>query len=93
MWGIWAEREMLLARDPSLPSAPPTQPQPSHLLLPTDMAHGGGRSWAGGGSQHRHDPLGQDLTHCEGWGRKPESGALLLLPSHPHDTAWLREGS
>lgn len=27
------------------------------------MAHGGGRSWAGGGSQDRHNPLGQDLTH------------------------------
>ena len=33
------------------------------LLLSTDLAHCGGRSGAGRGSQDRHDPLGQDLTH------------------------------
>ena len=56
----------------------------SHLLLSTDMAHGGGRRGAGGGSQDRHNPLGQDLTHCEGQEEIADSGAcFLLFCSHP----------
>lgn len=52
-----------------LPPPHPHRPRtrtPPHLLLPTDMAHGGSRCRAGGRPQDRHDPLRQDLTHCEG---------------------------
>lgn len=86
MWGIWTEREVLLARDHSPIPQPPVSHSPPHLLLPTDMAHGGGRSWAGGGSQDRHDPLGQYLTHCEG--KRPESGTFCFCsrPTHKRTT-------
>ena len=46
------------------------------LLLSTNLAHCGDRSGAGGGSQDRHGPLGQDLTHAV---RGPLL-AVLLLP-------------
>ena len=49
------------------------------LLLSTDLAHCGGRSGAGMGSQDRHDPLGQDLTHCEGQEETADSGTCFLF--------------
>ena len=67
---------------PALSLQGPALPPPrlaSHLLLSTDMAHCGGRRGAGGGSQDRHNPLGQDLTHCEGQEEIADSGACFLL--------------
>lgn len=68
---------------PHLPGPPPYPMLPPHLLLPTDMAHSGGRCRAGGGTQNRHDSFGQDLTHCEGWEGTTESGTLFPFSIPP----------
>lgn len=74
------------APQPHLPGTDPSQPHttPPHLLLPTDMAHSRGRCWAGGGPQDRHDPLGEDLTHCKGQRRdhRIRDPLFPLCPTH-----------
>lgn len=106
MWGIWTKKEplllpccplpVLLPPAPVQPRLPGTHPCPAprsaYLLLPTDMAHGGGRCRAGGGPQDRHDSLGKDLTHCKGWG-ETDGDQGPSSPSSPGPEAPLMLGA